>query len=280
MKVLTPMKRYKAAIDNLRSQISEHAHEFTLNKSESKRIPWVFARNDKYETKGVECDFIMVFESLETKGFSFALTFTYMEKTPDEQTVCGSVKFGDADDQICYGEEMTIEAFKETLNRLNKKLKTLENKNYDEIVSAFSVAFLKKTFSLAEALETATAEVEQFVAQKRLELNIDAAEATFKAAQQIRIQAKQTVNQEIEATEAYQEREKLLERLARLDKMISNKKVMLYKKEDISLKERTEKAAEQDLYSKKHNLSMQLNQELMKYPKAIRSRIVNKGEVK
>lgn len=275
MKELTPMKRYKTAIDNLRSQVRGHSHEFTLNKAESRRIPWVFARGDKYETKGVECDFIMIFESLENKGFSFALTFTYMDKARDEQLVCGSVKFGDELDQTRYGEPMPLEKFKESLNELNKKLTAIENKSYDEIINLFSEVFLQTTFSLADDIEKASAEIKKFVAEKTDELDIKDAEDIAKITRESHATATANVDAALKASEAYKEREELLERLARLDKVLTNKKVLLNKKEDVAVKEKAKKKADETLQSKKLTLSMQLKEKLLDYPKAIRTRILN-----
>lgn len=275
MKELTPMKRYKTAIDKLRLQVSDHAHEFTLNKAQSRSIPWVFARSDKYETKGVEADFIMIFESLENKGFSFALTFTYMDKAPEEQLVCGSVKFGDEVNQTRYGEPMTLEKFKEALNTLNKKLSFIDNKNYDEIINVFSEVFLQTTFSLADDIEKSRAEIQTFVAEKTAELDINLAEDVAKSTRDSYARATANVNAALQDSEAFKEREILLERLARLDKVLTNKKVLLNKQEDVSLKEKAKKKAEETLNSKKLDLSMQLNKKLLDYPKAIRTRIVN-----
>lgn len=275
MKEITPMKRYKTAIDNLRSQVSDHSHEFTLNKAESRRIPWVFARGDKYETKGVEADFIMIFESLENKGFSFALTFTYMDKAPEDQLVCGSVKFGDEFDQTRYGEPMPLEKFKEALNTLNKKLSFMDNKNYDEIINVFSEVFLQTTFSLADDIEKSRAEIQTFVAEKTAELEINLAEGVAKLTRDSYARATANVNAALQDSEAFKEREILLERLARLDKVLTNKKVLLNKQEDVSLKEKAKKKAEETLHSKKLDLSMQLTKKLLDYPKAIRTRIVN-----
>lgn len=277
MKTLTPMKRYKTAIDNLRSQVSGYTHELTLNKAESKSIPWAFSRGDRYSTKGVECDFIMIFESLETKGLSFALTFTYMDKEQEDQLVRGSVKFGDDDHQVTYGEEMNLEKFKLSLNKLNKQLNELEfHKNFDEIIDAFSVEFLKKPFSIAAAVETAEQEINLFTNKKRAELELDVAEQTYQEAERISQQAKEAVNKALEATDAYQEREKLLARIARLDKIITNKKVLLEKDEDVKIKDQAVKSAEKVVKTKKQTLEKQLDTELNKYPKAIRNRIIDK----
>lgn len=275
MKELTPMKRYKTAIDNLRSQVRGHSHEFTLNKAESRRIPWAFSRGDKYETKGVECDFIMIFESLENKGFSFGLTFTYMDKAQEDQLVCGSVKFGDEFEQTRYGEVMPLDKFKESLNLLNKKLTAIENKSYDEIINVFSEVFLKTTFSLADDIEKATAEVSKFITEKTAELYIEVAEDVVKLTRESYSTATANVDAALKDSDAYKEREVLLERLARLDKVLTNKKVLLNKKEDVALKEKAKKKAEETLQSKKFELSMQLNKKLLDYPKAIRTRIVN-----
>lgn len=274
MKEITPMKRYKTAIDNLRSQVRFYAHEFTLNKSESKSIPWPFVRGDKYEIKGVEADFIMIFESTENKGFSFALTFTYMNKTQEEQMVCGSVKFGDQYDQTRYGETMNLEKFKESLNALNKKLNNLNNKNYDEIINVFSEIFLQTTFSLASDIETASHEVEQFMNAKKTELSLEQAVEVAKVARVQHETATANVNKALKDSDAYKEREALMERLARLDKVIANKKVLLNKQEDVAAKEKEKKKTEELVQKKKFELNMALSKKLQEYPKAIRTRIV------
>lgn len=275
MKDLTPMKRYKTAIDTLRSQVSGYSREVTLNKSESKRIPWAFSRGDKYETKGVECDFIMIFESLQNKGFSFALTFTYIDKTQTEQMVRGSVKFGDEIDQTRYGEDMSLENFKESLNTLNKNLDSLKHKDYDEIINVFSEVFLKKTFSLIDDIEKASVEVKQFIANQNAELDLVQAEEILKLANEMHSKAISNVDKALKESEAFKEREILLERIARLDKVLTNKKVMLNKQEDVALKTKAKKKAEETVQDKKFTLTMQLNKKLLEYPKAIRTRIVN-----
>lgn len=274
MKEITPMKRYKTAIDNLRSQVGDYAHEFTLNKSESRRIPWPFIRGDKYETKGVEADFIMIFESTENKGFSFALTFTYMDKGQEEQMVCGSVKFGDEYDQTRYGETMNLEKFKASLNALNKKLVAISHKNYDEIINVFSEVFLQSTFSLTNDIEKASAEISEFMGAKKTELALEQAEDLAKVARVQHLTATGNVDKSLKESDAYKEREALMERLARLDKVIANKKVLLNKQEDVTAKEKEKKKTEEAVQTKKLELNMALSKKLQDYPKAIRNRIV------
>jgi hypothetical protein len=273
MKDLTPMKRYKTILDNFRSHVSLCADIYSLNKAESKSIPYPFVRGDKYETKGVENDFVLIFSSKETKGLSFALSFTYIGKEKEQQTVRGSVKFGDEHDQTRYGQDVSIEQFKLNLSNLNKQLDALKIYEYNEIISTFSEVFLNTPFSLAADLDIASEDMNQLVNAKKVELALKDSEQTLKVASKSLQLAQATVLKEIMNSEAYQEREKIMARLEELDNMLTKKKTILEQEQEIKEKKKIEKQASDVFQNKKEELKIFVNDELLKYPVALRNQI-------
>lgn len=273
MKYLTPMKRYKTALDTFRSYVSTCADIYSLNKAEPKSIPYPFTRDDKYETKGVQNDFVLIFSSKETKGLSFALSFTYIGKEKEQQTVRGSVRFGDQHDQTRYGQDLSIEQFKVNLSNLNQQLDVLETCEYNDIISKFSEAFLNTPFSLAADLDIASKDMNQFVTAKKVELALTDSEQTLKAASQSLQLAQATVWKEIMNSEAYQEREKIMARLEELDNMLTKKKTLLEQEQEVKEKKKIEKQASDVFQNKKEELQIFVNEKLLNYPIALRNQI-------
>lgn len=273
MKELTPMSRYKTGMTTLRHQMSAYSEELRLNKAQSKSIPYPFDRYGKVSTKGVESDFIMIFKDKQNKEVSFALIFDYINKTADQQMVFGSIKFGVNDGEIKTGAPMNLETFKNTLNEFNKTIGNMKNKTFEKIMTAFSVAFMKEEFNLKEELTTATSAVTKFLENKTKELNINQLETLANDSKDLHAQAERTVEKRLKATKIYKEREELRRRVEELNKLIDAKRSDLENEERVTEKKRMAKTADKTLDQAKQKLDDSVENELTKYPAAVKSRL-------
>lgn len=274
---MTPMQRYKTAINTFRENIAGHVgRELTLNKSESKSLPWMAqTRTGKSETKGVESDFIIIFRDKSNYDFSFALTFTYIDKPENEQTVAGTIKYGDDEKEFRNGKPLKMEEFRVALNELNKVLANQKNKSFDSILNSFAQAFLKEEFSLKSEVDRAAKDITSFLKEKNKELNVDEAYETAEKAKKAREKAESTIQKELQASDAYIEREKLLERIKVLDRLLQGKETLLKKENKLSEKQADERNANKALNDKKSQLTNDTEKKLEEYPKSVRNRVRN-----
>lgn len=273
MKELTPMSRYKTGLATLRYKMSAYSDELLLNKAQSKSIPYPFDRYGKGSTKGVESDFILIFKDKQNKEVSFALIFDYIDKTPDQQMVFGSIKFGVNDGELKTGAPMNLDTFKNTLNAFNKDIQNMKDKSFDKLMTAFSVAFMKEEFNLKEELNTATSSVTQFLQSKTKELNINQLETLANDSKDLHKKAEQTVDKRLKATKIYKEREELRRRVEELNKLIDEKRASLEEEERVNEKKKMAKTADKTLDAAKQKLDDSVEKELKKYPAAVKSRL-------
>lgn len=276
MKEMTPMKRYKSSIDKLRNQLSSVTREVALNKSESKHIPWPYSRNGETSTKGVESDFILIFQDRANPDLSFAFTFEYIDKTPEQQTVSGSIKYGDKDGELKMGSPMNMEEFRTSLSSFNKNLEEIRLKGkmeFNLVIEKFSETFLKAEFKLSNELKNASKSVATFLKNKASELNLNSLEKMVEVTQSAREEAEINIGKKIKLSPAYKEREKLIERLKQLDKMLDTSKILFEKEESLGEKKRLELEAKRNLDNANKKLDNHFNSEIAKYPNAVKSRI-------
>lgn len=273
MKEMTPMKRYKTGIDIFRNSISYLVNEINLNKSEPKSIPWVFSRDDKTSTKGVENDFVLIFQDKKNKDLSIAFTFTYIDKNIEEQTVAGSFKYGYREGELKIGPEMNLHEFKTSLNEFNKKLPTIKNLTFEKIVEEFNNQFVKQEFNLSIELVKANKEITNFIKNKTKEMQLDKINDLVQDAKSIRQAAEINIDKKLKNSPEYKEREQLLTRIKELDKILENKQAMFEKEELLVEKKNAEKDAIKMQSENKDRLDFEVINQLDKYPTAVKNRV-------
>lgn len=273
MKELTPMSRYKTGLTTLRHRMSGYSDELSLNKADSKSIPYPFDKYGKGSTKGVESDFIMIFKDQYNKEVSFALVFDYINKSQDQQMVFGSIKFGNNDGEIKTGAPMNLETFKNTLNAFNKTIENMKDRTFDKIMTAFSSAFMKEEFNLNQELKAATNSVTSFLEKKTKELNIEQLETLATDSKNLHQKAEQNVEKRLKRTSIYKEREELRKRVEELNKLIDAKRNDLENEERVNEKKAMAKTADKSLTQAKQKLDDSLETEIKKYPASVKSRL-------
>lgn len=275
MKEMTPMKRYKTGIDNFRNSISYLVNEINLNKSEPKSIPWVFAKDDKTSTKGVENDFVLIFQDKNNRDLSIAFTFNYIGKNVDEQTVAGSFKYGNNEGELKMGSSMNLEEFKSSLNSFNKKIPTIKNLTFEKVVEEFNNQFVKQEFNLSKELNQADTEIAKFIKNKTKEIQLDKINDLVKESRTIREEAEAKITKKIKNSPEYKEREQLLAKINKLDQALETKRILFEKEELLGDKKKAERDAINIQSNSQDLLKYSVNMELDKLPTAIKNRVKN-----
>lgn len=273
MKEITPMKRYKTSLDNFRSNLYPLTNEISLNKSEPKSIPWVFSRGDKTSTKGVENDFVLIFQDKKNEDLSIAFTFTYIDKSVNEQTVAGSFKYGRNDGEIKMGTEMSLEEFKSSINAFNKKIPTIKNLTFEKIVDEFNNQFVKQEFNFSKELAQADTEIAKFIKNKTKEIQLDKINDLVKESRTIREEAEAKITKKIKSSPEYKEREQLLAKLNKLNQALETKRILFEKEELLGDKKKAEQDAIKLQSENKNRLDFEVITELAKYPTAVKNRV-------
>ena len=170
MKEITPMKRFSAQLDTLKSTIAPYFRSYSLNKSRGHYNPLSYTYS-----KGVESDFLLIFESLKSDA-SFAFRFNYIDLDVESQTIETSIKR--EEDDIISVPALPLSEFKE---RLKLFVKTVENtprlveKNvWDTLCATFDIQpkDINKVVSQAQTTYT------ENIKERKKSLNIPALEKT------------------------------------------------------------------------------------------------------
>lgn len=154
MQKMTPMKRLSGNFEVLRNLLGENHLNYTLNKSQSRSIPYVHQMGEKYETLGVKNDFVSIFFLEKDKYPSFAFVCNYMNKDKPV-TFTAQLKTSQHNDSIANSSTMDFDAFRIGLNLFCKKLKEIQGeKRFQKLViEEFVSIFLNDGVSLETAFE-------------------------------------------------------------------------------------------------------------------------------
>lgn len=177
-KEMTPMKRLSTGINNFRSHVTPFFKEVSLNKSAPKYNPNAWSSGYNSYSKGVENDFIMIFNNPGLEP-SFAISFTYLNVPEYEQRVEVSIKKGKNNDSIVSSGEMTVEDFRVKLNQINKAFQEkayLKNRDETSVLEKVSEIFLSQTYDLKAEIKQATKDIKKLRETKRKEYDIESLE--------------------------------------------------------------------------------------------------------
>lgn len=166
MKELTPMKRYQESFNTFKSLMPSSTKEYSLNKSEPRKIDWQFRNNDVEYTKGIKSDFVRIYEG--ANNVSVAFTFTYIGKDQDDQMITPSVKNIYLDGSIIASEPIKAVDFSIKLKAFNKSMKDQKMKNkinekgFVAFVEEFTLFFLNEKINLKEEMKKVDIKVKDF----------------------------------------------------------------------------------------------------------------------
>ena len=154
MQKMTPMKRLSGNFEALRNLLGENHLNYTLNKSQSRSIPYVHQMGEKYETLGVKNDFVSIFFLEKDKYPSFAFVCNYMNKN-EPVTFTAQLKTSQHNDSIANSVTMDFAGFRIGLNLFCKKLKEIQGeKRFQKLaIEEFASVFLNDGVSPETAFE-------------------------------------------------------------------------------------------------------------------------------
>lgn len=225
---LTPMKRYNTNMQEFKSLLAYHRFvETTLNKSSAKSN---WHQGDYTVTKGVESDFILIFQSKEANHNSLALSFDFLGLPLEEQTVRASIKKNDNTNTIIMSEPMTLKDFKTNINAFNNWSE--KNKNVDSftIFNQFSNLFLGQELDMKKEVNQQLKEKQDIVAKVSETFKIPELEQAAQVAQDKLDAAYKKMEVTIQKTPEYK-------RLKELKAEMDNLTTIISKKEDTMRKE-------------------------------------------
>lgn len=225
---ITPMKRYANQIQELRSNLGFDFKELTLNKSKSKNY---YGHGENYTNKGVESDFILIFQCPDLENYSFAFSFQFYDLFKDEQYVDISIKKGNKEDSIIQSQRFTLENFKNHLNDFNRWF-TQNSKHKVEpssIFNHFSTTFLNKELDINNEIKIYHKELNSFIDKKTKEFNVDNLLIAHETAQTDLLKTQKYIEKTILNSPEYKSIRKLEDEVNMLNRQLANNRASLEK---------------------------------------------------
>jgi hypothetical protein len=143
---MTPMTRLKNNLDTLTMLIEGSFKEVNLNKSSPKEFYTSWCGEVTHNMhRGVESDFIKIFNPINKSSYSMAFIFDYINLPEEDQRIQYTIKNGEpskTNDYIISSEKMTVNEFKEKLNLVNVQLKENTSLNDSKIIEAIANQFI------------------------------------------------------------------------------------------------------------------------------------------
>jgi len=123
---MTPIKKCQQEFKEFNSLVKGKLLRVQLNKSKPKDIPYPYARNGKYHTKGVLSDCILIYHNNDVSvafAFNTVKDIDYINITSKNNT-----------DEIKQSVMISLAQFKNYLKEVNKELKDLDFKTSKNLV--------------------------------------------------------------------------------------------------------------------------------------------------
>jgi len=272
---MTPMKRFSSAINTFRGNVNSYFKEVNLNKSAPKYDPTAWRDDKNSYSKGVENDFIMIFNC---KGIepSFAISFTYIGLPPEQHKVEVSIKKGKDNKSIVTSGEMSLEDFRIKLNEMNKLFNDkafIKTKSETSILEKVSEVFLKEKYDLTGEIKKATKDIKKLRESKRVEYKIDELEENVILTTKGFESADKKFKKAITTSEESLEVERLEELLKQAKENLKNKTATLKTKYKIEELSKDMNKAKKDLHDKSNQMNNEIDVEINKLPGIVSRRL-------
>jgi hypothetical protein len=272
--IQTPMSKYKTSITDFKNIVKRSEvgiKEVTLNKADSKSIPWPFSSNDKTRTKGVTSDFICILEN--TNGVSLALAFKYIGVPEEEQTVTATIKNASFNGEIVGGKPLNIEQFREKLKQFNKENKNKRDLNFLYILNQFSDIFMEEKLNIKDVFKEKEKSITNFLIKARDDLNLADLEKEQEKAEKAFKKTETIINKRVEELPEQSEIVKLEERIKRLRSIIVEKTIQIKKEEKFNEKQKKLNDATNDLITKQKELNTKFEDEIKNLPEPVKIKL-------
>jgi hypothetical protein len=163
---MNPMKELKSEFDALKSLLGNDFRELNLNKSQPKNTP--IAKYPDYamtglesdylwfDNKGVESDFIKIFNIKLNKRNHYSLGFVFNYLNAETPSMHYSLKVNNStnSNEFFTSADMNLKDMKEKMKRINKSLVLLEDKTSENIVNIINQEFIGKRINDLDAPKT------------------------------------------------------------------------------------------------------------------------------
>ena len=281
-KVITPMKRLKGQIDNLKMNLAEEYIYEAKDKREG-RIDYASSYwGDREEPKVIPqiiSDHIIFFNTKEKKytetklyeNYSFAISFDFFNKESNEQSV--QLSYFNEEDNLIHSKPFPVEDFKEYIKDLNKALKQLS-------ISPRTIAFEKvkeivdnNPYDIKQDVIKAENEIKSFLQNKKEEIGFNEAKLEADKNSSRFEKVNNIINSTIESSEEYIELQAIEKRAKELKEKIEIERKSLQK--SYNFRELREKKSKTDtiLNMKSKELEYEEKKALEKQTSAIQNRI-------
>jgi hypothetical protein len=186
MSNITPMKKLRTHFDSFKELTEGSYRYFILNKSSPKFNPYGGDYGYGGSSKGVNSDFILIFQDLSNyktrqkwdngnlvKKTSFSFLFDYINS--EKETVIFQLK-ADAqksNKEIVSSKPMSIDEFKDKMRTINKSIKLLTDKNQITIMNELVNSFLEIPMNLKNEIESEQLKINTFIDKKEIEIEKD-----------------------------------------------------------------------------------------------------------
>jgi Ulp1 family protease len=272
-KEMTPMKRLSGGLVQLRDLVSPYCKELTLNKAAPAYNPHGGEHGYGGYSKGVESDFILIFKS-KMNNISFALAFNYIDVPVEKQTVAASIKKGESNDDIISSTPMSLDAFKEKLNRFNKNFRGHEdNASLSDIVNKFSEILLEEKLDLANEIKKADKKLSEIVHDANKKHNVPKLNNSLEMASSDLENAQNLIRLKINEMPESEEIKKLEAQLAALRATVSKREKKLKKDLQLDKLEENQRKARHALSTATSKVDQEVNQELRTLPGMIANKL-------
>ena len=281
-KVITPMKRLKGQIDNLKMNLAEEYIYEAKDKREG-RIDYASSYwGDREEPKVIPqiiSDHIIFFNTKEKKytetklykNYSFAISFDFFNKESNEQSI--QLSYFNEEDNLIHSKPFPVEDFKEYIKDLNKALKQLS-------ISTRGIAFEKvkeivdnNPYDIKQDVIKAENEIESFLQNKKEEIGFNEAKLEADKNSSRFEKINNIINSTIESSEEYIELQAIEKRAKELKEKIEIERKSLQK--SYNFRELREKKSKTDtiLNMKSKEIEYEEKKAIQKQTSAIQNRI-------
>lgn len=218
-KTLTPMTRLSNPIKNFTNSIEKLFKHTNLNKSQpaSRRYPYP-------DKKGIENDYILLFESLQDPTTTFGICFTYIDLEEKEQKAKIILKKYIGEEAFYYStEDISIEMFKLCMREVNNFFNNTPHPLEQDVWDILTLAFSIDPEFIREKIINTRLSYEQSVKDKENELHIPDLEKTIQQLTSQYNKANKNANAEIIASIEYKNFKILEAQLAQAKKQLNDK---------------------------------------------------------
>ena len=203
---ITPMKRSKANIANLKELLHDNYSHNELNQRESRIESGYneYSHIKDREIKEIVSDFKVLF-SPDTQVPSFAITFDYLDKDIELHKIQISSVFEGKGKNSLF---MDVKEFNDLLKQLNKEIKVFKKDRPSSSLAEFvnhsiNNIFMSKEFDLDNEVEIVENSISSFLLDKENELGINPLKEEYKKNEIYINKQNKAVFEEIKETEDY-----------------------------------------------------------------------------